>query len=554
MSLPTTTRLAPAASSTPSSSTPTSSSSPNKPNIHSKLNQLPSKHNLFESRPNWSPKKPSGINGNWYDNDTRNKHTDDLENEEEYTNFDLAAASTPLNQNLQNSNNSNNSICFSSPINKLNNLHLESNIEDTLQKTNSNISTSSNSDYQSLSDSDNEFNLGNQTFHNDDGDDDEIFGDIEYKDDMKPSVNNRKRKRRVNDTSNNSVDMIITPKISNSNNNRDMSDICFSNISTISKVSFSINDSTPCPIQPRKRLKFKRNFNDLTPSQPSKIANNKKNLLNISNSIRKSSNSSLILKLNNINDQSPSEINASSPINNTIFSNIQHNTPISQSTPSNSRSTSPQILEEYGEPINGFKFLKPTGIKTNPYFNYQTPVPSKKSRSDFLKQNLSSNNDLGDDFPTNLMENDDDLHIADKRINDPYLQTPNNDSPIKMATTPTSQYELNKKIKLDYLNLTPSKLPLLQSFESYNLSESDILTLINDKVSVLNFYKFIVINESLEIEADFKSELLNLLKLERLKWHPDKWIGKYNDELGLSNLVIENLSQVLNGLVGEGNL
>lgn len=131
------------------------------------------------------------------------------------------------------------------------------------------------------------------------------------------------------------LDMIITPafnyvKIKSSDlpASRD-SFVDQNSCESLLKISFSTSYSTPCPIQPRKKLKLK---DDSTPSHPLRL---KKPLLNLSCSTKVSAGSEpLIDKLNNAGDEDSYGDNSGEEEHER---NPAQSTPISQSTPANSR-------------------------------------------------------------------------------------------------------------------------------------------------------------------------------------------------------------------------
>ncbi|KAM9916361.1 hypothetical protein OXX59_010038, partial [Metschnikowia pulcherrima] len=149
------------------------------------------------------------------------------------------------------------------------------------------------------------------------------------------------------------------------------------------KASFCGLDFTPCPSQPRKRAKTEKTIHDLTPSQPSKV---NKPLLDLTSSKKlSSSNASLVQQLNNtiIADKLQRSSSSKKVISATSSCLNVSSTPISQSTPANSRPNSPAYYRDSDdEEINGYGF-----VKVNPEFNYETPkprvIPANKSDRKF---------------------------------------------------------------------------------------------------------------------------------------------------------------------------
>lgn len=500
----------------------------------------------------------------WYRKENRHDYSDDEDDESENApfhikldprhtkirNFDdleMAGASTPLRQMFSNPNSS---ISCMSPMAKLDNLHLESEID--------------------LGDHENE-DVGDKTIHNDSESEVEYDDDPQYPDPLHSSppqyINIRKRQHADSPDP-----MIITPNhisiikknirpsamssaIQNTTNDNefdydnDMS-LC-TNISSTSmnKISFSNLDSTPCPVEPkRKKLKFKNSL-ETTPS----IRNNKKKILNLSNSVKTNANS-IIHQLNEqdankstdhieeFDEEDPLE--SSSPVNSTEFSNMHANqaTPISQSTPANSRSSTPPLSvpqADYGDDLNGYKFVKPT----KPVYNYQTPIMSHiapRQRSVEMKMAYNRNEytpshgkyQIVGEFPVTsagmMDESNDDIHIADKRIHDPYL------------------HSIVKEPKLDidkHAYLSSLKLPILPPLysEQHKLGKSEIMAAIT-RENLIKFYT----------QLNNNDDIAGILRSERIRWHPDKWIARFKhneSQYPFDMDIIDSLSQVINSII-----
>ncbi|PSK36316.1 hypothetical protein C7M61_004140 [Candidozyma pseudohaemuli] len=420
----------------------------------------------------------------------------------------LAGASTPLHVNPSKL------VMMISPMKKLDKLHL------------------TQGELGPIEASDDEENslacAGNQTILTD------YSSDLDLEE-RPPPMFVRKRKH------DSSLDMIITPafnyvKIKSSDlpASRD-SFVDQNSCESLLKISFSTSYSTPCPIQPRKKLKLK---DDSTPSHPLRL---KKPLLNLSCSTKVSAGSEpLIDKLNNAGEEDSFGDNS---VEEEPERNPAQSTPISQSTPANSRAPSP-FTEDTSGSINGFSFVKP--VPAIP-FKYETPQARPTSTypsfnpSQQLK-NAYNNNDFAEatggkyevvgKFPMSaaglMDEGDEDLHVGDKRINDPYLQAP----------VETSELEDDDKVSTREAYLSSNdKLPLLLHFES-ELSKQEMLDLIQDSKSVSAFYDYI----------SEPNTLMTLLKKERLRWHPDKWVSRYESSQ-FDEEVIRSLSQVINALI-----
>lgn len=551
----------------------------------------------------------------------RSKNDDsDSEMEEKSFDFDLAGASTPLKANSETS------TIFLSPIKKLHNLHLTasspnlSSMDPIAEKSKGNEADIDDfdEDYD-----DDYYSEAEQTILSD--------GSVEFKDEAESTqiipnpvyINSKKRGMES------PLDMIITPRSTSISSipkllglgaSGNMSLCSVSNISQF-KVSFSNSDSTPCPRQPRKRLKFK----EITPSSTPLNLNKRKNVLNLQNSTKASA--SILNQLNTIqhlpvdgedddsdldgngngNKSAESEKGASikgdidyyefesmvasktsSPIQSSTTANTSVNsdskvhvqrlsTPISQSTPANSRAPTPPIDEasEYGESINGYKFVRGQPPATSlVYYSYKTPennnVYSQEMKNAYIQgktveSRQSSEHKSGaqdkwyeivGEFPVTsaglMNEEDEDLHIGDKRINDPYLS--GTGSKLKIDTTLSEEMdemdERRRQVREQYFKSFEAKhdikLPLLDQFQltsEITTRKEDLLALLDDRKSVLEFYEFIEGND-----------VLDLVRRERLKWHPDKWRHSEKWEHGNNNWVtdqeiIENLSKALNLLV-----
>lgn len=526
----------------------------------------------------------------WYNN----RNHDDSENESFVNSsfdFDMAGASTPLKTGKTpvGRGAGDISVLFLSPMKKLNNLHLESELDLDGQENHDDFG---NQTIVGESDTDDEYAPGYREDYEDasGGATGGTPSDSTGSGRQPPKYVNR-RKRPLDSPLD--IDM-ETPRQASTTNTSVRSDmsICLNNSTNNTfKLSFSNSDSTPCPVQPRKKSKLK--FKD-SPSQqqtPSQTKLSKvKNLLNFENSIKTLVPQNPVMnKLSAMknhdnddwthddeddedddDDYLPKNSLISSPhqsstLNTTVNSNPHvQSTPISQSTPANSRpptpSHSPQlpIMDEFGDSINGYKFVKPLRKPQHAYYNYQTPT-NKILRSQELKSSYNRNEydthsavDLNNgkykivgNLPMSsaglMDEAEVDIHVGDKRINDPYLQIVNESN--------TNQERID--IRNEYFqsfhtsDISQLKLPLLAMFRGNSISTEQIVKLINDRQPVSSFYEYIV---------DDNESVLDLLKKERLKWHPDKWISKLRLHLPKENLVInkeviDSLSQSLNSII-----
>lgn len=526
----------------------------------------------------------------WYNN----RNHDDSENESLVNSsfdFDMAGASTPLKMGKMpvGRGTGDISVSFLSPMKKLDNLHLESELD--------------------LDEGENHDELGNQTVVGESDTDDEygpVYGE-DYEESSSgatggtPSESNghgrqppryvNRRKRHLDSPLDIDMETPRQAQMTNTSVRGDMS-ICLNNSTNNTfKLSFSNSDSTPCPVQPRKKSKLKFKGSPSQQQTPSQTKLTKvKHLLNFENSIKTSvSQNPIMNKLSAMtnhdndawthddeededdeDDYLPRDSLISSPqqtstLNTTVNSNQNiQSTPISQSTPANSRpptpSHSPQvpIMDEFGDSINGYKFVKPTRKPQHAYYNYQTPT-NKILRSQELKTSYNRNEydthsagnlnngkyKIVGDLPMSsaglMDEAEVDLHVGDKRINDPYLQA--------VSETNSDQERISiRNLYFQSFNssdLSQLKLPLLTMFRANTMSTEEIVKLINDRQPISSFYEYIKSEDE---------DVLDLLKRERLRWHPDKWVSKLRLHLPKENLVInkqviDSLSQSLNSII-----
>ncbi|KAK6456410.1 DNA-binding proteins Bright/BRCAA1/RBP1 [Scheffersomyces xylosifermentans] len=554
--------------------------------------------------------------------------------------FDVVGASTPLHILKGHGTNANDTVSFLSPMNKLNNLHLESELAEEGDESsdiengnnlrlqmNMNMSMNGDippNDYYTDDDDDDDdveneddFSLGDKTITND------TDSDIEYHDDIDndPNDNNaneeeddsliplsssslnasfigapkfiNRRKRSLTDSPS---DMVITPKnqynhlsLNYSSTTRKLiptDDMSICNTST-SKISFSNSDSTPCPVQPkRKKLKFKRSSGndgstsitrtlrhkpilDLSHSKKTTIL--EADLLNGSVSSSLDDNYSESSESKNIegDDEKIEDIEASTPSNVSSVPAANGSTPISQSTPSNSRaSTPPHKYQEYGESINGYKFVKPVGKPHQ--FSYETPINNHRTtsaaklresynRMDYdsatpisLEAPSSGKYEIVGEFPVTsagmMDESDSEVHIGDKRINDPYLSTSRTSSPQNSRDFRREYFESFERDQV--------KLPLPPPyFDNQNeLAYDHLLNLVRDGDVIGRFYELI---------SEQEESMVDIIKSERIRWHPDRWVGKLNAQeeedknkegVFVDLRLVDSLSQTLNSMLEEASL
>lgn len=441
----------------------------------------------------------------------------------------LSAASTPLHTSK--------GIMFTSPMKRLDNLHL-SQIDKHLSS--SRECQLQADDFGEDSDGSN-FDAGNQT----------IAGSLcsssdETTDVLAVSSGPKFMRKRKLAESPLAMDLMSSFNPADTtiphNTTDEMSGICGNETTdSIFKGSFSASDSTPCPI-PRKRMKVKSASVEHTPSQPSRLS---KLVLDLSGSRKVSaSNAPLLSKLNDATDDQSHHDTSIDSFTSTQFALLRgaiNSTPISLSTPANSRPASPESYKEVSdEEVNGYKFVKPSSR-----FKYQTPqqqctsnaassVHSARSYTTAFHSNKLDEFSAGKykivgDFPVSaaglMDENDTSVHFADKRINDPYLG-PSND---------TSDAE----VLMETYMFSADKLPLHAHFER-DLSNHEMNVLISDGLSVVLFYDYILQGQ----------DKVAFLKKERLRWHPDKWVTRIEHSI-FEKSNIDNLSQVINKIISE---
>ncbi|EMG50075.1 hypothetical protein G210_4910, partial [Candida maltosa Xu316] len=391
---------------------------------------------------------------------------------------------------------SNSTISFSSPMNRLNELHLES--EQQAQED--------EDDEDDDDDDYDEFSLGNKTITTHSESDSED-NENDLKNFTPKYINTRKRVHSEspdvmmstpnNHNKHNSTDNTMTGtsisghKMSICNTTTNNSSVS----SSIFKFSYSnTSDSTPCPRQPkRKKLKFKHDGSN-------------KNILDLSYAKKTTISDPSDIPIYNDDDNEPSE-EVDDGSNLSSSSKIE-STPISQSTPASSRASTPPLAAkqqqqqqqshtEYGEAINGYRFVKPQQYK------YETPINNNrysKLRESYNSKNYQIMGELPVTSAGMMMEEGENVHVGDRRINDPYLMTPME----------------QKTVRLRELYFKEVRLPLLPPFfnQQDNLTHEKVLTLINHD-NLVKFYENV-------ISAD--ENMLDLLKRERIKWHPDKWV------------------------------
>ncbi|KAK6202921.1 uncharacterized protein RJT21DRAFT_119013 [Scheffersomyces amazonensis] len=571
--------------------------------------------------PNLQPPISTSSSSNWFNNHIMNSSFDedddpndqnnstDISHNDEDNEFShqftpspkriltrgFTGISTPLNRH--------NNISFSSPINKLNDLHINSDILDAIDNDENDDDDDSSINDDNLNEHrpnhSNEFN-DNRTIpeENEDEENDEDIGnktiinnsesesdsEIEpnsnlnsLEDDLPPPKYISIRKRHHVDTPTSASSSIKNNTNNNSiiiHHNHTPMSMCTDNSSLMdaNKLSFSTSDSTPCPPQPkRKKLKFKSSSSNLTKKKP---------ILDLSHSIKTS-----ILQAENIATSEDHSDNQESEVQNYFPSNT---TPISQSTPSNSRASTPPLqtqpqsnqsstrpqVEEYGDSINGFRFVKSkskattttttTSTSTSSHtttrrynYNYETPInnnkyfyqqhfqqPLKTPTSNIKSSGSASKYQIMGEIPVTaaglMNESDEDIHIGDKRINDPYLKNEVEIEDISMNE--------ESDIVHTYINDQTNQLLPLPAPQFYLQPISDkqsVLQLINDSHSIATFYQNVSLVTS--------TPIIDILRRERIKWHPDKWVKLTITDVThpFDSEIVDNLSKVINGMIKD---
>lgn len=467
-----------------------------------KLNNIPSLKPSIPSPDQDTPIKLSSTKFNkWY---TNNSHSDDdLATPQKDLSFDIIS-STPLINN--------DSISFSSPIKKLTNLHL--NDQNQFEKfeiyNDDMINEKFNDKFDNSIGKINADDMNNDRPESREDEEEEEDED-EYDDQFDDYYlhNGDKTILEEEEDSDNGHNLFNTPPVFVRKRHlpdiSDEMDISTGNISTFSMKS-NYSDSTPCPPKAKRtKLNFK----------------NDGNLLNLSNSKR--------LNLENLEK-------------------IDDSIPISQSTPANSRAPSPpnklpantshSSMNSNFTPTNTNTPSSSTNYSFVSKYNYTTPM-NNPTEQNSMKQAYNQGNfnfdkyEIVGEFPVTsaglMDESDENVHIGDKRIQDVY-------SADKSAL-------LLKQAYFDTYTL-----PILPpNFDiQMNLLPSQLLKLIN-RQNLLEFYRLI------NGPNPNPNSLKDLIKLERIKWHPDKWLHKFQNsqEFWFNMEIIHNLSQLLNNLMEE---
>ncbi|KAG7194410.1 uncharacterized protein KQ657_004623 [Scheffersomyces spartinae] len=339
------------------------------------------------------------------------------------------------------------------------------------------------------------------------------------------------------------------------------------------KISF--NDSTPCPSSPRrKRMR-------LNSGSATKI-HVKGPILDFSN-CRKSSVLYANIELQKQSQEQQQQISDISSDqdysqNESMMQRSPISTPISQSTPDNSnpptdkrnstQSTTkqqshfkpPEQMVEYGQPINGYRFITP--INNQRFFaNPTTPlVYSTHSRGGEMVSNLSLYfNELlqlgdqriaidPDSTQMNSSINDTNDHsqlINDYESNEHDNLNPRRNDPYLSSSIITKNKKKGVEVRQEYDQLF--RLPLLQLFNAgdYNKHfplKEQICTWINDGESLVNFYNYVKYPEE---------TIFELIKIDRIRWHPDKWPDSKLNQHQLDMKIVSLLSQTLNSIIDD---
>ena len=434
----------------------------------------------------------------------------------------LDFVSTPINPDS--------TVSFLSPTRMLNDLHLKSQVFDEETSSDEIYTEGTNDIADTINEcADNEDDVydensaGNKTMiNNSDESDDDDFS-IEP-----PKFINRKKRMHLDAIGS----RIVTPNMQQDSHMSICNTTANTTNSSTLKLSFSTNDSTPCPPQPkRKKLKFKHasttSILDLNYARKTSL-----------HELPQRSQRPLSSITNDGDDDNDDNSNSIS----FEHHNDMESTPISQSTPTSLRASTPPLpppppppapaapstahIQEYGPSVNGYKFVYPRA--NLPQFKYETPINRNRyvqMRNSYNRQNYSVIGELP--VTSAGMMDEEGVHVGDKRINDPYL-TPQH----------TEAASLSERLRREYHD--NFKLPLLPPhFDQDNLSTDQIMNLITQD-SLKQFYHLIV-----------EGPMLEFLRQERIKWHPDKWVGKLKQypDTNVTIGVIDRLSQTINELI-----
>lgn len=360
--------------------------------------------------------------------------------------------------------------------------------------------------------------------------------------------------------------------------------------SSVFKISF--NDSTPCPSSPKRKkmrlmsgsatkVRVKGPVLDFSNCRKSSILD-----VDFQNQISNQNEHAQDDSLEQILETSPNQdksANSSLMRPNNSFQSSPTSTPISQSTPDNSNPPTEERKKpnqlgpkrspikphmqtvEYGQPINGYRYVTPlnnqrylanpttplafaapvigTTNDTSLHFNEllqlgdQRMIIDAESTSIYSRINDTNESNEYSHFINDINDNKEGLtsrieNGLDPRRNDPYLSS-NFTKTVKKAIDIREEY--------DQLN----KLPLLQVFESdsnFVPLKQQMWTWINDGESLVNFYNYIKHPDE---------TIFGLIKSDRRRWHPDKWSDAKLQANELDAEIISLLSQMLNSIIDD---
>ena len=134
-------------------------------------------------------------------------------------------------------------------------------------------------------------------------------------------------------------------------------------------------------------------------------------------------------------------------------------------------------------------------------------------------------------------ESNDDVHVGDKRISDPYAVAP--------QPSPLDDDQFLSAALLERYTASCDKLPVLEHFRR-NLTNDEMDMLITDGDSVWRFYRLILLSRITDIH------MISFLKRERVRWHPDKWVNCLESSCFVQSN-INNLSKVINAFIEDIN-
>lgn len=307
----------------------------------------------------------------------------------------------------------------------------------------------------------------------------------------------------------------------------------------LSKYSFSCSDSTPCPSEPNRK-KVRSKDLEMTPLNPGKA----KRLLDFARSIRAPADPAWTIF------SDVAEISENGP---DVYENVipHQATPISQSTPANSRpstppkdpppdASQPQSDGDYRFVASPNSYITPKTVHPSLLPNHKyTPASSDMrasyARGDYAPRNYHILGEVPVTAAGLMDESQQDVHVGDKRIGDPYASR----QPRAGHATAT-----NVSLEQAYRDPLSIKLPLPPPFfyNQQNMPKHDLLLLVRDSETIWRFYTLILGEQN----------PVQVIKSDRLRWHPDKWEARMRDDHLFFDLeIVVGLAQLINTLIND---